>query len=245
MTAHGAKQCFRCSETKPATLEHFYRDRDGLRNDCRECVKAAARVRTQIKAHQRPPKPLPPTEKTCSQCATTKPRTVEYFSKKGRYLSAICLECNRDNLRRWRRDHPDRSCAGSRRYYLANRDDAVRKRKEWTARNYERQREAIAAWNQQHPEKLREYSQRRRARKVGAEGSFTAADVERLFAEQSGRCFYCGIALDQSYEIEHKTPLARGGSNWPSNLCCACKPCNRAKRTRTAEEFMRTLAVAS
>ena len=42
--------------------------------------------------------------------------------------------------------------------------------------------------------------------------------------------------------MDHMVPVARGGTNWPSNLCCACGVCNQAKRTKTAEEF---LAVAA
>ena len=33
-------------------------------------------------------------------------------------------------------------------------------------------------------------------------------------------------------------PLARGGTNWPDNLCLACDGCNLAKGTLTADEFL-------
>jgi 5-methylcytosine-specific restriction endonuclease McrA len=33
--------------------------------------------------------------------------------------------------------------------------------------------------------------------------------------------------------------MARGGSNWPSNLQLLCKSCNLSKGARDAEEFMR------
>jgi 5-methylcytosine-specific restriction endonuclease McrA len=39
------------------------------------------------------------------------------------------------------------------------------------------------------------------------------------------------------YEIEHKTPLSRGGSNLNDNLCLSCEHCNDVKHCRTEEEY--------
>ena len=72
---------------------------------------------------------------------------------------------------------------------------------------------------------------------VGAEGSFTKSDIEIIRAGQRDRCYYCGAAL-ADYHIDHKTPLSRGGSNWPSNLAVTCPGCNTKKNTRTEAEFV-------
>jgi 5-methylcytosine-specific restriction endonuclease McrA len=40
------------------------------------------------------------------------------------------------------------------------------------------------------------------------------------------------------FHVDHKTPLSRGGSNWPSNIVCACAECNMKKNAKTAEEFL-------
>jgi 5-methylcytosine-specific restriction endonuclease McrA len=82
----------------------------------------------------------------------------------------------------------------------------------------------------------------RRTRRHGAGGWHTAADVQRLHDEQGGLCCYCGKELKGRYEIDHKTPLSRGGTDWPENICCACESCNSRKQTKTAEEFMEYLA---
>lgn len=66
---------------------------------------------------------------------------------------------------------------------------------------------------------------------------------KRKWAEQSGLCFYCRTEISHynkrtnSLEIDHKTPISRGGSDADDNLCAACRPCNRAKHDMTAEEY--------
>lgn len=47
------------------------------------------------------------------------------------------------------------------------------------------------------------------------------------------RCRYCGAcAPDVRLHVDHITPLARGGSDDPSNLCAACVACNLGKSTQ-------------
>jgi hypothetical protein len=79
-------------------------------------------------------------------------------------------------------------------------------------------------------------SNNRRARIIGNGGTFTHQDVARMLSEQGMLCYYCGDPL-VGFHIEHKTPLARGGSNGPENLCIACPHCNARKHTKTEDEF--------
>lgn len=59
-----------------------------------------------------------------------------------------------------------------------------------------------------------------------------------VFFRDDWRCGYCGTR-EGPHEIDHMTPLSRGGSNHDDNLVLACRKCNRSKGTRTAEEFAR------
>ncbi|MCE5252733.1 MAG: HNH endonuclease [Actinomycetia bacterium] len=83
---------------------------------------------------------------------------------------------------------------------------------------------------------------KRRVRRHGAGGWHGPEDILRLYDEQRGRCFYCGTELNGRYQVEYKTPLARGGTDWPENLCCACEYCASHKQNRTEEEFKAYLA---
>lgn len=79
---------------------------------------------------------------------------------------------------------------------------------------------------------------RYKANLAAAEGNFCETDVDSLRTQQSGLCFYCAKILNSRAEVDHKIPLSRGGSNWPSNLCLACQTCNRDKNNKTAREYM-------
>ena len=60
---------------------------------------------------------------------------------------------------------------------------------------------------------------------------------EYLLEKYQRKCAYCG-ATGVPLEVEHIIPKSRPGtSNRIDNLCMACKPCNDAKDTMTAEEF--------
>lgn len=74
----------------------------------------------------------------------------------------------------------------------------------------------------------------RRARERQAEGFFTPAEIENLFAKQDGRCAICRCFLTV-FQRDHKIPLARGGSNWISNIQLLCKRCNLRKGSRYPE----------
>ncbi len=52
------------------------------------------------------------------------------------------------------------------------------------------------------------------------------------------RCAYCGTTQGP-FHVEHIHPIARGGSNAPSNLECACVPCNMSKGSKLLSEWMR------
>lgn len=58
-----------------------------------------------------------------------------------------------------------------------------------------------------------------------------------VFARDDYTCEYCGERGGR-LECDHVVPVSRGGSHDPSNLVTACFRCNRAKYTRTPEEWL-------
>lgn len=77
----------------------------------------------------------------------------------------------------------------------------------------------------------------RRARQRAAEGRHTAADVQRIFAGQRGKCAHCRTGIKAGYHVDHIKSLSRGGSNWPRNLQLLCAPCNLRKHAHDPLDF--------
>lgn len=95
-----------------------------------------------------------------------------------------------------------------------------------TARNYA-----------EKPELKVENRRRYNENKANAEGVCTPHDIAVIRETQRDECFYCGIDLHGGGEKDHKTPLSKGGSNWPANMALACRSCNRDKHNKSAYEF--------
>jgi 5-methylcytosine-specific restriction endonuclease McrA len=66
-------------------------------------------------------------------------------------------------------------------------------------------------------------TQRRRAGRKAVPGSRRA----RVYERDGGRCVQCGTT--ENLTLDHRVPIAKGGSNRASNLQTMCEPCNLAK----------------
>ena len=104
--------------------------------------------------------------------------------------------------------------------------------KRWAKKNPEHSRASVQRWKDRHPELAKRRAvavmERYRTRKAQAGGFFTAEDIERIFAQQKGRCAGCRRKL-ASFEVDHIVPVIQGGHSDPSNLQLLCRPCNRSK----------------
>lgn len=133
----------------------------------------------------------------------------------------------REAMRRWRQRHPDAHRAELRAYYL--RSDA--------------RKAALAACQRANPQVRRTAWERRRARLLNANGTYTTREWLELVARYRGRCAYCGSR--RPLHADHRAPLSRGGGNSISNILPACQPCNQRKGTGTEREFRIRLASES
>lgn len=186
-------------------------------------------------------------------------------------ISGLCLECAAE----WKRVHyvpvarkrmtdeqrVARERQVSRDSYRRNQEANKRRSKKWRAENaahvrlyaktYNQahcnpiaNRERVRAWIKANPLKKKQQTQIRRARKASAVGNFSPSDIEALLLYQGGLCC-CGCDITNNYTIDHKTPLSRGGSNWPSNLQLLCRPCNSSKGAKTVAEWIEARGISA
>lgn len=188
------------------------------------------------------------TTRTCTKCKVEKPRNEEFFPRNKRMadgMSSWCFEChaqsardrvakdpeaNRARARQWTRDNPERNKTKVAAWVVANPERKAAGDAAWRLRNPERVKLNAASWQTRNRERhlliRRAKEARRRAHKANAAGSATVKQVAARIAYYGGLCWMCKAPWEH---IDHVIPLARGGSNWPSNLRPACQRCNCSK----------------
>lgn len=207
--------------------------------------------------------------RTCNTCGIAKPLT-EYHRNKNSAGGRLprCKACRKiadapyvaahmDVIRaraaQWRKQNPELAAEKNRRWALANRDRTRAASKRYRAsekgRRYnatyrppqESRRAAIRRYYDKNLDKYRQYRRNRRARVRGAGGSHTAADVEEIGRLQRWKCAACGLRLGRDMEVDHRTPIARGGTNDRLNLQLLHSRCNRSKGALDPIEHARRL----
>lgn len=71
-----------------------------------------------------------------------------------------------------------------------------------------------------------------------ADGYYTEEDIADIRNHLNDRCRYCDESLNGGGDIEHMTPISRGGTNWPDNITLSCYQCNKEKHGKTLEEYL-------
>ena len=69
--------------------------------------------------------------------------------------------------------------------------------------------------------------------------SFSPNERKIIYRKTKGHCYLCGEFVDfDSFEVEHKVPLSKGGTNNLNNLFCSCHCCNTIKHDIYPQDFM-------
>lgn len=247
------KSCSHCKLSFPATLEYFTARKtrkSGLSSWCKTCQQAEKNDR-----RARDPKRLErqrmiaANEKRCTSCKEMHPNTLEYFGyltngKNG--LNPKCRACHRKSKQDYRANHPERRSAEIQQQREYGNRPEIRERLIIQRRERRQNPEFVAREKELAQKRLqtedgkaikRAAYERRRARLLGAEGTYTVADVDLQYRSQRGLCWHCGEELNGVFQADHLIPLTRGGTNWPNNIVCSCPRCNRSKHNKLTQEW--------
>lgn len=82
--------------------------------------------------------------------------------------------------------------------------------------------------------KLEKLSENIRERKA-----FSKEERMKVYRKTKGHCYLCGDFVDfDKFEIEHKVPISKGGTNDFNNVFCSCHICNAIKQDIYPEDFV-------
>lgn len=156
------------------------------------------------------------------------------------YRKAYRVE-NREGSKAYRTANKERIRQLNAARYQANKAKVKALGDAWRLANPEQRKATAAAWRAANPDKVRAIRARRRARARGAGGRFTIEDIQAIFKAQRGKCAHpwCRVSLKERYDIDHITPIVRGGSSFPRNLQLLCCSCNRKKNAKDPIDFAR------
>jgi 5-methylcytosine-specific restriction endonuclease McrA len=181
--------------------------------------------------------------KLCPKCART--LSVAEFGKDRKRsdgLKVWCKECHNAGTRAHYRRDPQKKLAANKEWFAAHPDETRAYVRAYQKRNPEKTIANFKQWRAKNPDTVLTWAKNCYAKRKGAEGSYKRADVLELYAEQEGLCPYCRVALSDTYHVDHIMPLARGGTNYRSNIQLTCATCNLRKHAKDPAEFAASLA---
>lgn len=121
----------------------------------------------------------------------------------------------------WRKAHPEKLYAASRKHYKAHPEEEHEWQRKW--RKTPRGKASGAA-----------VRHNRRTRLSGI--SMTIDMVLELKADFDGFCPYCWDKIISGH-VDHIVPVSRGGTNQRNNLAWVCAECNAQKGDKSLVEF--------
>lgn len=168
-----------------------------------------------------------------------------------------CVECNKDNLRKLRKDDHPRYSAYQKKHKIAGYNATRKwiksnpeKTKNHKKKDYRKHKEkrllTCRKWAENNKELTASYHRNRKAKIKKSKGTHTAKQVKELLERQKYKCAecHCRIAFspkdgDRKLHVDHVMPIALGGENDIKNLQCLCEPCNLGKSDKHPIQWAR------
>ena len=133
----------------------------------------------------------------------------------------MCLRCNLERTRQWRKDNPQKAKE------LKRRMD-----RKWRKEH----REAYNARRRHNDSAERQAKYRQVRTEWLLQGDVTRQQLIKCFEEHNGKCAYCGIEIKKPRftpldhrGFDHIIPRAKGGEHTISNIVVCCRRCNELK----------------
>lgn len=163
-------------------------------------------------------------------------------------------ERNRELIQRWRKQNPDLVREYKRRWADKNREQVREKGRRWYEKNVQRRQETCRIWRKQNQDKIRAYSNKRRATKKRATPPWADHNaINAIYAEavrlekETGikhhvdhvyplsSSYLCGLHIAENLQVLPGTEnFSKGNRTWPGQLDCQKLP---IKKVFTPEQI--------
>lgn len=170
--------------------------------------------------------------KRCCHCEKLK-KSTEFYNDKSRPdgKTPRCKDCFGLNVNKKKRL----------KYEKEYRDKHRERKREIKNKCYANNKEKYHKKRQERYKDLDFIASRKKTdhnRRLLEKGDLTTKQLSDLILNAKN-CYYCNKELRiTGYELDHKTPLSRGGKHTLSNVVISCMKCNRQKGIKTEKEFI-------
>ena len=178
-------------------------------------------------------------EKNKERAQKWKAANVEKIRATGAAYYAANTERQKATSAAWVKANPEKVRAKHAAWRSANPEKCNAKAAAWRRENPERAKAIWSAWQKANPQAVRIKSQNRRAKKA-ASGKLSKGLISKLFTLQKGMCPCCKQPLGNDYHLDHRMPLALGGSNTDDNMQLLRATCNLQKHAHHPIDFMQS-----
>lgn len=150
------------------------------------------------------------------------------------YIMPYCKVCNKEKNNKWRRKHIEQTRKAVNRYYST--EGSRERNKKF------REEGKFAKWQQNNPDKMKEYAEKREHKKHMI--NKTEWDACKQYFDNC--CAYCELPFEEhkvkfhgkiGHQDFHKEHFDDKGKNDLSNCIPSCKICNSSKGTKDFEEW--------
>lgn len=163
--------------------------------------------------------------KRCSLCKTHLPFS-EFHKHPIQGLQSHCKGCRSKEMKEWYRANAERNSVRSKNYYLAHKEQYLRKGQECYLNNKLAVYLQHKAWIENNRERARLMWNRAKKRKQYAAGYCSKESYAGRWDYYGGRCWICS---EEATEMDHVIPLSVRAIAWPANRRPICRTCNRRK----------------
>lgn len=179
----------------------------------------------------------------CDECRAYKSAASrsEYGRRVGRPVrvpksAEVLAQENRDRVRAWQQANPERTKVLQAAYRDRNRESIRAQQRERYRQLMESDPERVRKARRDWLKTTRGRLYKRNVEALRRRGvPYTAEALEWIGSLVDPSCAYCDAPAT---EIDHLTPISRGGTGERENLAPACRSCNARKGDATAEEFL-------
>ena len=132
----------------------------------------------------------------------------------------------------------------SKAYHKANPGKAKESWRRWVEKDPKKAKELSRKQSKRYywgnRNKSRSIIHNTRAKRENSPGKWLESLIDEMGQHCKWTC-HCGSDISDDFTIDHIVPISKGGTNYPDNIQLLCPFCNRSKKNKPQDEYLRTL----